>query len=199
MSSFLLSEGALASGLKARTPSSWETRETCDGKSQKSFRKDGAGVERNRSRNRWRPTQCDRRRCGGAGSSCFCFRVLRKCPRSHKTGGHEAARRQHPDFSHPILPWSVLSALKFLHCGHSIGLPFAMETGRRGSAADGGAGGRQGYRCSEFCAPRRRTSVPSSDVKGDHQSGCVSVSLSSARPSVGRCLPKFNSKSLGTP
>src|SRR6266478_8944647 len=53
------------------------------------------------------------RSCGGAGRSSFCFRVLRKCRRSKKTGGHEAARRQHPDFSHPILPWSVLGAIEF--------------------------------------------------------------------------------------
>ena len=48
-----------------------------------------------------------------ASRSCFCFRVLRKCRRSKKTGGHEATRRQHPDFSHPILPWSVLNAIEF--------------------------------------------------------------------------------------
>src|SRR5262249_14407833 len=67
------------------------------------------------------------RSCGGAGRSEFCFRVLRKCRRSKKTGGHEAARRQHPDFSHPILPWSVLSALNFSHRGQSIALASAME------------------------------------------------------------------------
>ena len=35
--------------------------------------------------------------------------------------------------------------------------------------------------------------------QGDDQSGCLSVLSSSARPNVGRYLPKFNSKSLGTP
>ena len=44
-----------------------------------------------------------------------------------------------------------------------------------------------------------RTSVPSSEIRGDDQSGCLSVSLSSARPSAGRYLPKFNSKSLRRP
>src|SRR5882762_3710732 len=53
------------------------------------------------------------RSSGGAGRSSFCFRVLRKCGRSKKTCGHEAARLQHPDFSHPILRWSVLSAIEF--------------------------------------------------------------------------------------
>ena len=36
-------------------------------------------------------------------------------------------------------------------------------------------------------------------IQGDDQSGCVSVSSSSARPNAGRYRPKFNSKSLGTP
>src|SRR5262245_7304832 len=53
------------------------------------------------------------RSCGGARRSSFCFKVLRKCRRTKKTGDHEAARRQHPDFSHPILPSSVLSAIEF--------------------------------------------------------------------------------------
>ena len=44
-----------------------------------------------------------------------------------------------------------------------------------------------------------RTSVPSSEIQGDDQSGCLSVSSSSARPNAGRYRPKFNSKSLGTP
>ncbi len=35
--------------------------------------------------------------------------------------------------------------------------------------------------------------------QSDDQSACLSVSSSSARPNVGRYLPKFNSKSLGTP
>jgi hypothetical protein len=47
--------------------------------------------------------------------------------------------------------------------------------------------------------PARRTSVPSSEIQGDDQLGCVSVSSSSARPSAGRYRPKFNSKSLGRP
>jgi hypothetical protein len=42
-----------------------------------------------------------------------------------------------------------------------------------------------------------RTSVPSSEVQGDDQPGCVLVSSPSARPSAGRYRPKFNSKSLG--
>src|SRR5262245_60665323 len=56
----------------------------------------------------------DGRSGGGAGRGSFCFRVLRKCRRPKKTGGHEAACRQHPDLSHPILPWSVPGAIGFL-------------------------------------------------------------------------------------
>jgi hypothetical protein len=41
--------------------------------------------------------------------------------------------------------------------------------------------------------------VPSSEIQGDDQPGCLPVSSLSARPNVGRYLPKFNSKSLGTP
>ncbi len=44
-----------------------------------------------------------------------------------------------------------------------------------------------------------RTSLPGSEIQGDDQSRCESVLSSSARPNVGRCLPKSNSKSLGTP
>jgi len=42
-------------------------------------------------------------------------------------------------------------------------------------------------------------SLPRSEIQCDDQSGCLPVSSSSARPNVGRYLPKFNSKSLGTP
>src|SRR5262249_37298450 len=55
----------------------------------------------------------DGRSGGGAGRSSVCFRVLRKCRRPKKTGGHEAACHQYPDLSHPILPWSVPSAIGF--------------------------------------------------------------------------------------
>ena len=41
--------------------------------------------------------------------------------------------------------------------------------------------------------------VPSSEIQGDDQSGCLSVSVSSVRPSAGGYRPKFNSKSLETP
>jgi hypothetical protein len=44
-----------------------------------------------------------------------------------------------------------------------------------------------------------RTLVPSLEIHGGYQSGCLSVSPSSARPNAGRYRPKFNSKSLGTP
>src|SRR5258706_13651389 len=54
------------------------------------------------------------RSSGGARRSSFRFRVLRKCRRSNKTGGHEAARRHHPDFSHSILPWPAPGAVEFL-------------------------------------------------------------------------------------
>ena len=47
---------------------------------------------------------------GGAGRSSFSFGVLRICRRSNKTGGHEATRGQHPDFSHSILPWPMPGA-----------------------------------------------------------------------------------------
>jgi hypothetical protein len=39
----------------------------------------------------------------------------------------------------------------------------------------------------------------SSEIQGDDQSGCVTVSFSPARPNAGRYRPTFNSKSLGTP
>src|SRR5258705_711618 len=55
-----------------------------------------------------------RRSSGGAGRSSFSFRVLRNCRRSDKIGGHEAARCQHPEFSHSILPWPVPGAFEFL-------------------------------------------------------------------------------------
>jgi hypothetical protein len=44
-----------------------------------------------------------------------------------------------------------------------------------------------------------RTSLPSSEIQGDDQSGCVSVLSSCPRPNEGRYRPKFNSKSLRTP
>jgi hypothetical protein len=47
--------------------------------------------------------------------------------------------------------------------------------------------------------PDCRMSVPASEIQGDDQSRCVSVSSSSGRPSAGRYRPKFNSKSLGRP
>src|ERR1700722_9177887 len=40
---------------------------------------------------------------------------------------------------------------------------------------------------------------PSSEIQGGDQPCRLPVSSSSARPNVGRYLPKFNSKSLGTP
>jgi hypothetical protein len=47
---------------------------------------------------------------------------------------------------------------------------------------------------------RRRESVfVGRQIQGDDQPGCLPVSSSSAGPNVGRYLPKFNSKSLGTP
>src|SRR5205823_13484325 len=54
------------------------------------------------------------RSSGGAGRSSFRFRVLRKCRRSTKTGCHEAARLQHPDYSLPILRTSLLVPIEFL-------------------------------------------------------------------------------------
>ena len=36
-------------------------------------------------------------------------------------------------------------------------------------------------------------------IRGDDQSGCVSVETSSDGPNAGRYRPNFNSKSLGTP
>jgi hypothetical protein len=44
-----------------------------------------------------------------------------------------------------------------------------------------------------------RTLLSSLEIRGDNQSGCLSLSSSSDRPNAGRYLPKFNSKSLGTP
>ena len=41
--------------------------------------------------------------------------------------------------------------------------------------------------------------MPSSEIQGDDQSGCVSVESSSDGPKAGRYRPKFNSKSLRTP
>jgi len=50
------------------------------------------------------------------------------------------------------------------------------------------------------CSPRKlERTVPSSEIQGGDQSGCVSVLSSSARPNEGRYRPKFNSKSLRTP
>ena len=46
---------------------------------------------------------------------------------------------------------------------------------------------------------RREFPACRSRAISDDQSGCVSVSSLSARPSAGRYRPKFNSKSLGTP
>ena len=54
---------------------------------------------------------------------------------------------------------------------------------------------------SHLLMGRWRTSNVSAQlrIQGDDQSGCLSVSSSSARPNAGRYRPKFNSKSLGTP
>src|ERR1700722_5659592 len=67
------------------------------------------------------------RSSGGAGRSSFGFRGLRQCRRPEKTGGHKAARRQHPHFSHPILPWSAQSVIDFLRRDQSIAMASAME------------------------------------------------------------------------
>jgi hypothetical protein len=47
--------------------------------------------------------------------------------------------------------------------------------------------------------PKKDRYMPSSEIHGDDQSGCASLSSSSARPNAGRYRPKFNSKSLGRP
>src|ERR1700682_6443690 len=44
----------------------------------------------------------------------------------------------------------------------------------------------------------RRTSVPSSEIQSDDQSGCLAVSSSSARPNVGKYLPITDIADLGT-
>jgi hypothetical protein len=56
-----------------------------------------------------------------------------------------------------------------------------------------------GMETKQFPSPNMASLVPSSEIQGDDQSACLSVSSSSARPNVGKYLPKFNSKSLGTP
>ena len=56
-----------------------------------------------------------------------------------------------------------------------------------------------GMETKQFPSPNIASSVLSSEIQGDNQPACLSVSSSSARPNVGKYLPKFNSKSLGTP
>src|SRR5262249_46383596 len=73
----------------------------------------------------------DGRGGGGAGRSSFCFRVLRKCRRPKKTGGHEAARRQHPDLSH-LHPPLLRAEPHWIFCTAASGsLPRGLSKGTR--------------------------------------------------------------------